>query len=692
MENGTPIGLSPTVFRPVKPIAPLPTPTPITAIPVTVQAPTAASPGANPSGKGGVPLQLLSINVVQSPNIEQSYTNSEVSVSFARNTSDVDYASVNIWFVGYHGSTNPTLMANGTKSPITFLCDSTGETVTVYAQTVGTTGLTAPLSFALQSSVTLNGVIGAPPEPTITQYTIATPTGYQFAFQQIVLSPGDEDVIASYNIYKGGVNNSALATVVHVFKHDPTNSGNVIVFQDAVQRGQIFYYWVSAVNTKGLESALESATSGSGVSTYSPAVSSTNVVNSRTTVSTGLSSPETTPTSSWTAGNNAYIPGYVTFEAIITKPGVDCLLDVLLWASNDIHGNPQGYMFRFDNRAGEYPAQIYKFTGGSSYSTYNAHGTTNSSRLPVGTYTCFVDWNPTGYMNMFVNGIWVMSMTDTTYVPSGAVYYGYETNSLAIAPYIVNCSLFSSGELLSQGSIAAISQTTFTYASTSSSITWTWSAFDIYNPDGTTILVPANSSGTAFTGLTSSTNYYFAFVVAMSTGICTVTNEGTSPASTQTITQTYNGDGNLGINWDVEIPTTSSGSGGGSGGGGGGGGGGHCFTLSTPLLNGTRIGDVRVGDWVWVELDNGKTTLRQVKEVIDTEYSGPMQDMGEGHYVKANHLFKQGKTWVRADAIFPKKVQFMGTVRNLHINTNKEEERNYILWNDMVAHNNKTYQ
>src|SRR5579862_5677629 len=158
-----PLTFRPTVgFLPVTAIPPVGT-NPNSNTPST---PTPATP-ADPSGKNGIPKQLISVAAVQTPVKQQSFTNSNVTVSFTRDTSDVNFDHVNIWLKGYHGNPNPVLVSGGITSPLNFIIDATKETVTVLAQTVSSAGLNASLDFALSTTVTLSGIVSAPPAPTI---------------------------------------------------------------------------------------------------------------------------------------------------------------------------------------------------------------------------------------------------------------------------------------------------------------------------------------------------------------------------------------------------------------------------------------------------------------------------------------------------------------------------------------------
>jgi hypothetical protein len=117
-------------------------------------------------------------------------------------------------------------------------------------------------------TIKLSGVVSAPPAPTIEQYLVGTPTGYQFSFYQVTLAAGVEEVIDSYKIYRNTSSTFSSATVVHTFKHDATNGGQPVVFTDTINdaTGAFYWYWVTSVDTAGLESSpAEANQSGLGV-------------------------------------------------------------------------------------------------------------------------------------------------------------------------------------------------------------------------------------------------------------------------------------------------------------------------------------------------------------------------------------------------------------------------------------------
>jgi len=213
------------------------------------------------SGTNNIPSHLLSLSATETPTVVQGGTMSEVSVSFTYDATDPNFAGIHIWFKGYKGDPNPQLMTDGVTSPTSFIVETTGEAVTVLAQPFNTSYQSADLSFASTTTVLLDGVISAPPAPSIAQTLVTTPTGLQFAFNQEggLLA----DVISCYKVYHNTTNSSGSATVYQTFPQDPKNVGQIVV-QETLPNGTIMFYWVSAVNTSGLESSL-TAVSGSGI-------------------------------------------------------------------------------------------------------------------------------------------------------------------------------------------------------------------------------------------------------------------------------------------------------------------------------------------------------------------------------------------------------------------------------------------
>jgi hypothetical protein len=114
------------------------------------------------------------------------------------------------------------------------------------------------------STVTFN--ILQPPAPTIAEPLISITTGYEFKFNQIQLPTDSSRAISTYKVYRATTNLSAKS-VIRSIAHDPTNSGVPITVQDSVPNNIHQVYWVSAVNTSGIESNLTPA-QGQGVTVF----------------------------------------------------------------------------------------------------------------------------------------------------------------------------------------------------------------------------------------------------------------------------------------------------------------------------------------------------------------------------------------------------------------------------------------
>lgn len=253
----------PTMQLPTRATLPMPSPIIVVIGGKSIQTATTASTPSNTSGQNGIPLPLLTVAAIQTPVKQQSYTNCNVTVSWTRNNQDQNFDHVNVWFVGYHGSTNPQLMSAGTTSPLNFICDATKQTVKVFAQTVNALGESAPLQYAASCSVTLSGIVGAPPAPTISQSLLGTATGYQFGFNQVVLPAGDQEVIACYNVYRSVIGNTfASASLLHTITPNPALSGAITFTDTIIAASGAAYYWVTAVNTAGFESTATPAQAG----------------------------------------------------------------------------------------------------------------------------------------------------------------------------------------------------------------------------------------------------------------------------------------------------------------------------------------------------------------------------------------------------------------------------------------------
>jgi hypothetical protein len=287
--------------------------------------------------------------------------------------------------------------------------------------------------------------------------------------------------------------------------------------------------------------------------------------------------------------------------------------------------------------------------------------------------------------------------------------------------------LISSTILTPQGSVAGISDYTFSYTSTTTAITWSWGAFDVLFPDGTTYTVAASTGsavthsnptsgtvqkGTApieYTGLTASTTYNFCpFVTLNPNGTASVSILwGSTTAGFPTLAQQIqivNGDGNVPVaaTVDVTAATTASGGGGGTGGGPGGGGTGRsCFSPNTKVK--TQRGDVAIVDLVVGEdmVLTARGTWKLVLGVTVRNWDGIMLNMGEDELVTVSHLFLNGALWQYASEVHPDYpvVFYEGTIHNVHVNCDEfdddtlpDTEHSYTLSNGSVVHNVTTLE
>lgn len=676
--NTTDVSTSSKLWRPIRPLVQMsPYDDQITKLQKKVQPPsktTNPKPAGTPTNENlGEPYQLLAISATESPSKQQDRTFSQVAVTFLRNSTDPAYDHVNIWLRGYKGNAQRVLQTQGAESPIYFLLETTGETITITGQPVGPDGTAAPIELSRVCTVKLDGVVSAPPAPTISQSLIATPTGYQFTFLQ--LPPQAADVIDSYKVYRNTVNNSATAQVLKTYKHDQTDANDPIVVQDTTTGGTIYWYWVSAVNTVGLESVLEPAQSSAVYHGARAQSIVSGVVSSLPLLTNG-----TTLTSAYYAATAMTLPGAFELWCYVTNAS-DEIIDVLLWASNT-SSKPNGYFFRFDNRSGVNAGQIWKVTAGAWSYVGTQIAATNAARLTTGWYKLRGEWAADGVMNVYVDDVWQATYVDTTYTPTGAVYIGAELS--ATDPRVSNTD--GSTGLNNQGSLATITGLGFSYTSTSSSITWSWASGTIYNLDGSVINVSSGTSS-AFTGLSASTTYYFGAYYDIATGTIVVvlsdTTSGKAKCSIQQIAQVFNLDGHIPLNIDFTAATTSSGSGGGSSGGGPG----SCFSGNTRVRTQrgmTPISEVQPGDFVIT----AALTWRKVIGTTCKPYAGEFIDMGDGELVTLTHKMFANGEWRNAENCVPgPRVYREIDVWNLHVEAKGLNEHSYTLGNALVAHN-----
>lgn len=230
--------------------------------------------GAAVVTQAGLPRQVISVAVTESASAQVDRVYSQIAVSFTRDPADKNFAGVHIWFTGYKGNSQPVLMTDAQDSPAVFLCETTGENVTVTVQPFNPAHISAPFAGARTGAVALNGQTSAPAAPSIASQTATITSGgvtvgQQFAFNYLPASL--TDVIDGYWIYRTNVHSTpGISSRWKFVKASVQNSG-VYTCVDSSGVSSNFYY-VSAINKQGLESSLTDCAAGSGgtTGTYRP--------------------------------------------------------------------------------------------------------------------------------------------------------------------------------------------------------------------------------------------------------------------------------------------------------------------------------------------------------------------------------------------------------------------------------------
>jgi hypothetical protein len=496
-----------------------------------VEKKTVAAP-ASTATKGPPKYQVTNLSVTESPLKRQDRTFSEVSVSFTRDPSDAAFGGVKIWFTGYKGVATPVLVADGRNSPLSFLVETTGETVVVTCQAAGSDGSTIDFAGAPTTTVLLDGVISAPPAPSISQSLVATPLGYQFAFTQVSVG-STQDVIDSYRVYKFTADTPGSAALLKTFKHDPTSVGAIVV-QDNVGGGNTFYYWVTSVNTVGLESAKTAAQSGAvisgtasldtdvndGTTFFRPA----NFAGGYIVVQNGNFEASASLFNGAPPGFVVNGPATLTYETATPQSGTRSLKVVTsqqyagaksptLWRVTpgeiykvsgfvkSLSGATALIQLAYQDSAGLYVDAAQPFSTSASWVAVSA-----STAVPAGAIQAlfnFGSWDVGGGTTYFDN----LSVTRVhaldDEVADGTTYGKVVQTGLtsgAIDPSRVG--------VLTKGSIPPVLNGGFTYTATATSVTWSWPAQTaVYRADGTVTVIGAGTQ--AVTGLTNTQVYEF---------------------------------------------------------------------------------------------------------------------------------------------------------------------------------------
>lgn len=606
-------------------------------------APSNASTDASPSG----PVkQVLSVTATESPSKQQDRTFSLISVSFTRDTSDANFLGVRIWIKGYKGNPGQVLYADGNESPISFLLESTGESVQVFAQAFSSDS-SASLDSAPSTTVLLDGVISAPPAPSIASSLTPTPVGYQFSFN--FLSGLAADIVDGYNVYRNTSNSFAGATRVAFIKHNPLNIG-AYVYQEAVSAGAVNFYWVTAVNTKGLESSATAAQSGSVAAGVTDYFDIPQVENANFEASSALPPPGWTindpraslsyETSTQQSGNRSLkivtttqFGGAITTRKFRVQP--NNRYSISGYAKSD--GTVANLQLAFLDASGNYISGLQISTSSTSWTFLATTGIAPANAVSAEAY---LSDNSVGGGTCYFDNISVTRGLDSSYlqVPLNAQY-----------------SFTASGILTQSGTSTTISVSAFTIQYGFGQVSYSSGSVD------------PGSYGTFYVYCDDPTYSGGAMVFHATTSVPTLTAaEGRILLGT--------------------ITTVNTG-----GGSGGGNGGGHCcFSPNTCVL--TPHGPVPFSQLNDEPVVMTKFGPRPAK-LVTHEFDGELIDMGGMELVTPTHPLQQMGKWIPARDRFQgaPKFPFKGTVYNLAIETEREEERHYLLANGEIAHNQKIF-
>jgi hypothetical protein len=204
-----------------------------------------------------LPQQVTNVSATESSYLTESGVKSLVAVDFTVAAGDTNFAQAKVYFTGYGGSSSPQLMAEGATSPIQFLCDTTHENVVVTVVTENANGSDAPFAQAPTVFLSLDGVQSAPPAPSIASAQVALPnaSGWQFSFNVIGGLEAEAGLVSGYRVYHSESNVAPTPSDGYytAYPQPSANAGQIVV-QETTQ--DILFYWVSAYNAAGYESAL----------------------------------------------------------------------------------------------------------------------------------------------------------------------------------------------------------------------------------------------------------------------------------------------------------------------------------------------------------------------------------------------------------------------------------------------------
>ena len=247
-----------------------------------------------------------------------------------------------------------------------------------------------------------------------------------------------------------------------------------------------------------------------------------------------------------------------------------------------------------------------------------------------------------------------------------------------------------STNLVQQGSIpSGADNSQFSFVSAPTTIGFYWGAFNLFYPNGTAIPIAAQGSAGApakvFASLTASTTYYFACRYNIATAAFEFFMQ-TTRFTSQFQIQTLNADGFVAVflNWSIATPGSGSGGGGGSTGGSG------CFTGETLVK--TVKGFIKFEDLGKVVVIENATGVHVADVVVHEDCDEDVVAIGSGR-VNLVHPLKWCGGWISSGKLFAgaKKSRYKGRLYNLHVRSDREEDKHYVIEGGWCAHNLKIF-
>lgn len=133
------------------------------------------------------------------------------------------------------------------------------------------------------------------------------------------------------------------------------------------------------------------------------------------------------PVTYWTVGNTIQLPGTLACSVKTPQGSSSNQILVLALASASSGGNPYGYAVGFLDGAGVQCGQIYKVVDGNLTVIGTFAQPPNAAALPLGRHTIQAQFTSIGEIYLWIDGVLQATALDTTYKPTGQLWFGSPT-------------------------------------------------------------------------------------------------------------------------------------------------------------------------------------------------------------------------------------------------------------------------